>query len=396
AAHPGLLHAGPLEPEDHRRHAESLAITRDLLHHARRVADDEALARQLLEAPREGLAGGQRLVLLPAPVRTVLRVQERGGLRERRGRRRRDVALLDQRRLERGRAPELPTRRPEERLLALEGRERRVRVHQPGVAEARRAPDARVGVRRKPDGRAGALQRTQRDSHVAEAEVLALVAHRLAVPQLLDHLETLDEARDPRLRVLAHRLVLHVPVAEADAEDEPPARDHVERGDLLGNLDRVVEREEETARAERHAGGVGRDAPERRDRLEVGERGGEIVLARPHGGEAQRARQPDLLDVLLEPCRLRLVRKVLDREPEAELHGSRHTRPGGGSSVKANCGSAMWSARSWKTTRTRVPIATLSSASGLRSGVTRLAMIRSASSGVGIPRCSSSSTRTTA
>src|SRR5437660_1187731 len=95
----------------------------------------------------------------------------------------------------------------------------------------------------------------------------------------------------PRLRVLAHRLVLHVPVAEADAEDEPPARDHIERGDLLGDLDRVVKREEETPRAERHAGGVGGDPPERRDRLEVGERGGEIVLARPHGGEADRARQ---------------------------------------------------------------------------------------------------------
>jgi len=74
---------------------------------------------------------------------------------------------------------------------------------------------------------------------------------------------------------------------------------------------------------------------------------------------------------------------------------SRHTRPTGGSPPSVNCGRAKWSARSWKTTFTRAPIATRASASGDRSSFTRLAMMRSASSGVGRPRCSSSSTSTT-
>jgi hypothetical protein len=45
---------------------------------------------------------------------------------------------------------------------------------------------------------------------------------------------------------------------------------------------------------------------------------------------------------------------------------------------------------------TRLPMATFFSSSMPPSGVTRLATIRSASSGVGAPRCSSSSTSTTA
>src|SRR4029453_2721987 len=151
------------------------------------------------------------------------------------------------------------------------------------------------------------------------------------------------------------------------------------------------------AGAELHPAGIGGDARQRRDGLEVGERVGEKMLTRPHRAEPHGAGEPDLLDVLAKADGLRLLRAVLDGEAEAELHsGILHTRPDAGSSVSVNCGSAMWAARSWNTTRTRRPIATFASASGVKSGVTRFAMTRSASSGVGWPRCSSSSTSTTA
>src|SRR5262245_48076472 len=121
------------------------------------------------------------------------------------------------------------------------------------------------------------------------------------------------------------------------------------------------------------------------------------MLARPHRAEPHGAGEPDLLDVLAEADGLRLLLTVLDGEAEAELHsGSLQTRPDAGSSVSVNCGSAIWSARSWNTTRTRRPIATFASASGVKSGDTKFATTRSASSGVGWPRCSSSSIRTTA
>src|SRR2546427_9334808 len=91
----------------------------------------------------------------------------------------------------------------------------------------------------------------------------------------------------------------------------------------------MVERQEQAPRPERHAGGLGGDAGERRDRLEVGERVGEIVLARPDRGEPHGTREPDLLDVLLEAGRLRVLRQVLDREPDAELHSCGSRTPTG-------------------------------------------------------------------
>src|SRR5262249_48272232 len=131
----------------------------------------------------------------------------------------------------------------------------------------------------------------------------------------------------------------------------------VERRELLGDLDGMVQGQQQDAGAEDHAARLGGDTREGGNGLKVREWIGQVVLARPHRAEAPRAREPHLLDVLAEANGLRLLRQMLDGEAEAELHsGSLQTRPAGGSSVKVNWGSAMWSARSWKTTRTRRPI----------------------------------------
>jgi hypothetical protein len=67
----------------------------------------------------------------------------------------------------------------------------------------------------------------------------------------LDDLEPLDEAAEPPHRVLAHGLVLDVAVAEPDAEDEAPAADDVERGDLLGDLYGMMQGKEQDSAAGR-------------------------------------------------------------------------------------------------------------------------------------------------
>src|SRR5437899_740299 len=66
----------------------------------------------------------------------------------------------------------------------------------------------------------------------------------LAAPQPLDDLEPFDEATNPFLRVVPQRSILDVPVPESDAEDQTTLRDHVEGRELLGDLDRVVQREQ--------------------------------------------------------------------------------------------------------------------------------------------------------
>src|SRR5206468_538463 len=72
-------------------------IARDLLTHARRVADQEAVARERLEVVREALPRRERLVLLPRAIREVLALEERPRLGERGGGVGSDVALTDQR-----------------------------------------------------------------------------------------------------------------------------------------------------------------------------------------------------------------------------------------------------------------------------------------------------------
>ena len=56
--------------------------------------------------------------------------------------------------------------------------------------------------------------------------------------------------------------------------------------------------------------------------------------------------------------------------------GNCHTGPAGGSPVRRNCGRDNSGDRSWKTMSTRLPMATLASASGWNSASTRLAMRR--------------------
>src|SRR5207247_9138607 len=160
--------------------------------------------------------GGQRPGLPPAPGRAVPRAEERRGFRERRGRVGRHVALLDQRRLGRRGTAELAARAPEEYLLTLERRKRGVGIQQPGVSEPGGAPDAAVAVRREPDGRARVLERTHRDAPVAQAAVRGVVGDRLAGPEATGHRRPFAGPTDALLRVLAHRLVLDVPIAEAD------------------------------------------------------------------------------------------------------------------------------------------------------------------------------------
>src|SRR5207247_11129497 len=150
-----------------------------------------------------------------------------------------------QRRLGRRGTAELAARAPEEYLLTLERRKRGVGIQQPGVAEPGGAPDAAVAVRREPDGWARVLERAHRDAHLPQAEVRAVVGDGLAAPEALDHLEPVDEPPAALFRILAPRLVLDVPIAEADAEDEAAPGDHVERRELLRDLDGVVQGQEQ-------------------------------------------------------------------------------------------------------------------------------------------------------
>jgi len=73
-------------------------------------------------------------------------------------------------------------------------------------------------------------------------------------------LQRLGEAPHALARVEAHRGVLGRG-SQADADDQPAAADDVERGELLGDIDGLMQRQQQHAGAERHAFGLGAMRP---------------------------------------------------------------------------------------------------------------------------------------
>ena len=114
---------------------------------------------------------------------------------------------------------------------------------------------------------------------------VAAPLERLARPRLLQHLDAVLHERRPPLDVQVELLVLLGPVAGAHSEAEPPLRDEIEHREVLGEPDRVVEREEHHAHADQHAL---RDAG---DRAAEHDRRREVAVDRTRGARAARPRR---------------------------------------------------------------------------------------------------------
>ena len=141
-------------------------------------------------------------------------------------------------------------------------------------------------------------------------------------PEPADDLDALDEPAHP----LGHRhpeeRELLGPVAEAHAEEEPPAGDHVEEGADLGHLDRVVERQEDQVRPHPEPVGLGGEPLEEREEREVVEPRRGMVLPAPDRVEPERPDEAHLLHRLGESARGIVPGRVLRVHIDAELHPS--------------------------------------------------------------------------
>ena len=147
--------------------------------------------------------------------------------------------------------------------------------------------------------------------------------------------------------------------ADSDADDEPAARDVVERGQVLGGEDGMAERQEVDGGAEAdpaRAGGEAREEDGGADRLRVEE----DMLAGPQGVEAEG------LGPLGEPPPPRGGRHAVgvggERDPEAEApaHGARRKR-----------GMLISGVTSSKTTLTGMPIRISAGGTSTRFAVRR-------------------------
>ena len=128
-------------------------------------------------------------------------------------------------------------------------------------------------------------------------------------------------ARDPCARSETEGVVLDLPVAEPNPEDEPAAGDDIQRGGLLGELNRIHEGQQVDGHPDPHRSGVGGQARRRHRGLQHLELSGQKVLAKQHQVKPEIARQPHLLDRFPPALGSRLVGRMLVRHEEPELGG---------------------------------------------------------------------------
>ena len=147
-----------------------------------------------------------------------------------------------------------------------------------------------------------------------------MVLERLAAPGELEDLDDLAVAGLARLGVDAETAELAGLVAAADAEVEPSTREDVDHGGVLGQTQRVVERQDHDggadADAARGLGGRGRHQQRAAEQAVARE----VVLGEPGRVEAEGVGQLDLLERLEQH---RVVTRSVRREQvlDAELHG---------------------------------------------------------------------------
>jgi hypothetical protein len=102
--------------------------------------------------------------------------------------------------------------------------------------------------------------------------VLARIVHRLARPYPLEHLQPFHQPPHAILRLESQREVLGIAISQPQPDDQAAVSDDVQGGELLlGQLDGMVERQEDDAGPERHALGLGGHAGQSGDGLEIGE-----------------------------------------------------------------------------------------------------------------------------
>ena len=197
---------------------------------------------------------------------------------------------------------------------------REERHHQPAVGDAGGARDPGGHLRADEDRGRGCWRGRGWMPTSSSVPVAPVVRHAILGPEAADDLDTFGEAA----HALGHRHLedgeLFGPVAESDAEHEAPAGDHVHEGGGLGQLDRVVERQQDQVRPDPQPLDLGRQALEHRQERKVVEPWGDVMLPSPDRVEPQAADQPRLLDRLGEAARGVVAGRVLRVQVDSELH----------------------------------------------------------------------------
>ena len=162
-------------------------------------------------------------------------------------------------------------------------------------------------------------------SDVFERIIFARIGEGVLGPRLLQDLQSLGEAFAAFAIGHAVGLVGAREPAAPDAEDQPPVADLIDGGGLLGEAQRMAQRQHLDAGADLHALGA------RGDRAGDGQRRGanrpfrgDVDLGQPHRVETPALGRIDLLERLGESRFLAHPRRALELVKHAELEPHRH------------------------------------------------------------------------
>jgi len=144
--------------------------------------------------------------------------------------------------------------------------------------------------------------------------MLAVEGHTLLGPQPPHHVQDLQKARQAPAARNSEGIELDVAVSESHAEHQPPAADHVQGGEGLRHIHRMLQGQQHDTRSERHVPDLGRHACQDRERLHVLERRRQVVLAGADVMEPRPPRQPHHLQQLGEPLRHVVAHGMLHRQ----------------------------------------------------------------------------------
>src|SRR5436309_16118409 len=171
------------------------------------------------------------------------------------------------------------------------------------------------------------LMRARCDRRFAEAIELALVAEGLALPRRENDLQRFEEARLTLLVRDTERVVRARAAAAADPEVEPSLAQMIERRDLAGDAERMVQRQQLHGRPHAQAARAGHD-PARHEQGRRQDRTGGVDqhLGQPHDVEPPLLSRVGELEQLLEPLALRAAAPYLLRE-DSEVHALSLLRP---------------------------------------------------------------------
>src|ERR1700689_502905 len=123
-------------------------------------------------------------------------------------------------------------------------------------------------------------------AHVSEFEILAVKTESLSSPRQLENLDSLKRAAESLRARHAEALEFLGTVAQTNPKSQAAARDYIDEGRVLGQLQRMEKRRQQDVGADGDAGGARRDRSRRGHQRRQIPVVSEMMLCEPDGIEA--------------------------------------------------------------------------------------------------------------